>query len=174
MVVRHSRKMVFGAGAVIDDNCYLDAKGCGPGEFELGDGAMISRGCLLSAKEGPISIASRATLGAHCVLYSFGGIEIGADTMIAANCYIGGGNYDARGRADIPMHKQPLPGRGVVIEEDCWIGAGVTVVDGVRIGAGSVVGAGAVVLRDVPVGIIVGGVPARPLGSRFAPDTPAG
>ena len=134
----------------------------------MAEGAMISRGCLLSAKEGGIVIGERATLGAGCVLYSFGGIEIGADSMIAAQCYIGGGRYDPRGSMEVPMHRQPLPGRGVVIESGCWLGAGVTVADGVRIGRGSVIGAGAVVLRDVAQETIVGGVPARPLGLRVA------
>ncbi len=169
VIVRHPGKMTFASDVVVDDNCYLDAKGCGPGQFVVAHGAMISRGCLLSAKEGGISIGERATVGASCVFYSFGGIEIGADTMIAAQCYIGGGRYDPRGSLEVPMHRQPLPGRGVVIEEDCWLGAGVTVVDGVRIGRGSIIAAGAVVTRDVVAETIVAGVPAKSLGPRF-PD----
>jgi galactoside O-acetyltransferase len=53
-----------------------------------------------------------------------------------------------------------------VIEDDCWLGAGVTVMDGVRVGRGSVIGAGAVVTHDVPPYSIMAGVPARSIGSR--------
>lgn len=171
--LRHPGKMRVGDRVVVESDCRLDAKGCDPGAFRLADDVMISRGCVLSAKEGGLRIGRRATVGAYGVLYSFGGLDVGADTMIAAHCFLGGGRYDHRSRRDVPMHRQPLPGRGVEIGEDCWIGAGATVADGVRVGAGSVVGAGAVVLDDVPEGSIVGGVPARRIGDRPAgPDGP--
>ena len=103
-------------------------------------------------------------------MYSSGGIRIGADTMLAANCYVGGGRYDPHGSCEIPMSQQELPARGVVIEEDCWLGAGAVVIDGVRVGKGSVVAAGAVVTRDVPAYSIVAGIPARPVGQRRVPS----
>lgn len=164
--LRHPAKIRVGSEVVVDADCRLDAKGCGPGEFVLAEEVMVSRGCVVSAKEGGVRLGPRSTLGVNTVLYSFGGIEIGADVMIAAHCFVGGGRYEHRGASDVPMHERPLPGRGVEIGPDCWIGAGVVVGDGVRIGPGSVVGAGAVVLDDVPERTVVGGVPARRLGSR--------
>lgn len=171
--LRHPGKMRLGERVVVDDQCRLDAKGCEAGQFIVEDDAMISRACVVSAKEGGIRIRARATLGVGTVLYSFGGIEIGEDTMIAAYCFIGGGRYEHRGRTDIPMHRQPLPGRGVRLGRDCWLGAGATVVDGVTVGQGSVVAAGSVVLEDVPEYTVVGGVPARPLGERSGGDSNA-
>jgi acetyltransferase-like isoleucine patch superfamily enzyme len=53
-----------------------------------------------------------------------------------------------------------------VIEDDVWIGAGVTVVDGVTIGRGSVIGAGAVVTNDIPPYSIAVGTPAKPIKDR--------
>lgn len=166
VVVWHPRKMWIGDGVVVDDDCYLDAKGCDPEAFRIGDGALISRGCIISGKDGPLSIGDRVNMGAGCTLYSSTQLAIGADTMLAANCYIGGGRYNSRGRIDIPLSHQPLPRRGVVIEEDCWLGAGVVVVDGVRIGKGTVMAAGAVVSNDVAPYSIVAGVPARLVGRR--------
>jgi acetyltransferase-like isoleucine patch superfamily enzyme len=162
----HPRKMWIGDRVAVDEGCQLDARGCVPGQFRIGDGALISRGCIISGKDGSVAIGARANIGAGCVMYAFTRLDIGADTLLAANCYIGGGGYLVRGRTDIPMSVQPRAQRGVVIEDDCWLGAGVTVIDGVHIGRGSVIGAGAVVTRDVAPYSIMAGVPARCIGSR--------
>jgi acetyltransferase-like isoleucine patch superfamily enzyme len=166
IALRHSGKMEIGDGVVIDDYCLLDAQGCGAGEFRIGAGSLISRNCIISGKEGPLEIGPRVNIGTGCTLYACTKLEIGADTMLAAMCYIGGGRYTTRGRLDIPIAAQPEPKLGVTIEEDCWIGAGVIVVDGVRVGRGSVIAAGAVVTRDVAPFSVVAGVPGRLVASR--------
>ena len=167
----HSRKMWIGDRVAVDDGCQLDARGCAAGDFRIGDDALISRGCVISGKDGPLSIGPRANIGAGCVMYASTKLEIGADTMLAAQCYVGGGRYKVFGRTDLPIAEQPEPRQGVVIEDDCWLGAGVIVVDGVRIGRGSVVGAGAVVTRDVEAYSVVAGVPARRVAMRSRPGS---
>lgn len=59
---------------------------------------------------------------------------------------------------------------GIVVEEDVWIGYGATILDGVHIGRGGIVAAGAVVTKDVEPYTIVGGVPAKPIKKRFSQD----
>jgi acetyltransferase-like isoleucine patch superfamily enzyme len=60
------------------------------------------------------------------------------------------------------IRRQPLQTKGgIVIEDDAWLGVGVIVLDGVRIGKGAVVGAGAVVTKDLPANSVCSGVPAR-------------
>jgi acetyltransferase-like isoleucine patch superfamily enzyme len=172
IALRHPRKMDIGDAVVVDDHCLLDAQGCVPGEFTIGAGTLISRNCIVSGKHGPLTIGPRANIGAGCILYASARIEIGADTMLAALCYIGGGRYTTRGRLDIPIAAQALPTRGVVIEEDCWLGAGVTVIDGVRVGRGSVIAAGAVVTKDVAPYSVVAGVPGRLVATRLDQLTP--
>jgi acetyltransferase-like isoleucine patch superfamily enzyme len=162
----HPRNMWIGDGVAVDEGCVLDARGCAPGGFRLAEGVLISRGSIVSGKDGSLAIGARANIGAGCVMYASTKLEIGADTMLAAQCYVGGGRYAVHGRTDLPMAEQPEPRLGVVIEDDCWLGAGAVVVDGVRIGRGSVVGAGAVVTRDVEPLSIVTGVPARQVATR--------
>jgi acetyltransferase-like isoleucine patch superfamily enzyme len=167
IALRHPGKMDIGDGVVVDDQCLLDAQGCGPGEFTIGAGALISRNCIVSGKHGPLAIGPRVNIGAGCILYASTRIVIGADTMLAALCYVGGGSYTTRGRLDVPIAAQALPTRGVVIEEDCWLGAGVIVIDGVRVGRGSVIAAGAVVTKDVAPYSVVAGVPGRLIATRL-------
>ncbi|MBD2113713.1 acyltransferase [Nodosilinea sp. FACHB-141] len=85
--------------------------------------------------------------------------------MIASHCCIYANN---RGFDDLtrPIHSQPLTTVGITIEDDCWLGTGVKVLDGVTIGTGSVIGAGAVVSRDIPPYSVAVGIPARVIKSR--------
>ena len=63
--------------------------------------------------------------------------------------------------------KLPENDKDVVIEDDVWVGANVTILKGVRISTGSVIAAGAVVVKDVPSYSIVGGTPAKIIKKRF-------
>lgn len=67
---------------------------------------------------------------------------------------------------DIPINAQGHYERDIVIGDDVWIGYGAQVMAGVTIGSHSIVGAGAVVTKDVPEGVVVGGVPARIIKQR--------
>ena len=168
----HTAKMSIGNGVAVDEGVQLDARGCAPGEFRVGEGALIGRDSVISGKDGALTIGARANIGAGCILYASTNLEIGADTMLAAQCYVGGGRYTSRGRIDLPIAEQPEPRGGVRIGDDCWLGAGAKVIDGVTIGRGSIVAAGAVVVRDVEPYSVVAGVPARRIATRgtAAPD----
>lgn len=167
----HPGRMVLGERVAIDDDCRLDAERCSLGEFALGDDVIVSRGCLLSAMHGYLRLGPRVNVGTCCTMYSAGGIDIGAGTMLASNCYLGGGTYAVRGSREKPLSGQLEPGRGLVIGEDCWLGAGVTVIDGVTIGRGSIIAAGAVVIDDVEPFSVMAGVPARRVGWRGPQDS---
>jgi len=149
---RHPGKVSIGEGTAIDDGCVLDARGVEDGPFTIGREVIIARGTALTSKtaEGSIEIGDHCTIGKNCILSSTSGIQIGAHVAIAGDCYFGGGRYRTE-RTDVPMLEQGLYTKGpVVIEDDCWIGAGACVLDGITIGQGSIIGAGTVVHRDVP------------------------
>ena len=72
-------------------------------------------------------------------------------------------------RTDITMKDQGVTRKAIVIEDDCWLASGSTILAGVRVGRGAVVAASAVVTSDVPAYAIVGGVPAKVIGWRKQP-----
>ena len=171
VVVRHPANMWIGNGVLVDDDCFFDAKGCEVGQFRIDDSVVISRGCHVTGKHGSVHLGPRVNVGSGCMILSVGGITVGADTMFAGNCYVGGGTYDADSPLDRPMNQRPRRARPVEIGEDCWLGAGVVVIEGVKIGRGSVIGAGSIVTRDIPPYSIAVGVPARVRRQRkFAPS----
>ncbi len=65
-----------------------------------------------------------------------------------------------------PIQLQGSEAKGIIIEDDVWIGHSVSVLDGVRVGKGSVLGAGSVINKDVPPYSVVGGIPAKVLRKR--------
>lgn len=165
--LRCPNRMSLGRNVTIDDHCSLDARGArSPADFSIGDSTLIARDTILLVKQGYLRIGARCSIGSQGFLGSVSGIEIGDDTIIAGQCYFGGGRYHTKLGAG-PMQQQGLATRGpVVIGRDVWIGAGVKVLDGVRIGDGAIIGAGAVVTSDVAAAAIAAGVPARQIGER--------
>ena len=144
----------------------LSAQGDEHSAITLGNEVLLGRGTVLSTRNGTISIGDYSNIGANCRLGTTSKIVFGKHVLLAANCYIGGAQHTFD-RIDIPIMRQGYESKGgVAIEDDVWLGAGVTVLDGVRIGTGCVIGAGSVVTKDLPPYSIALGVPARITGSR--------
>lgn len=166
VVLRYPHRIRLGNHVAIDDNCLLDARGGGEEGIRIGDHTIISRNTSILAKFAPLEIGEHSNIGSGCLLSSMDGLKIGRHVLIAANCYIGGGTYRSD-RVDIPVVQQGYLMKGpVVVGDNCWLGAGVTVLDGVKIGRDCIVGAGAVVTRDLPDFAVAAGVPARVLRIR--------
>jgi acetyltransferase-like isoleucine patch superfamily enzyme len=133
--------------------------------ISVGDGTFILNGALLHPYGGWISVGRNVGINPYCVLYGHGGLEICDNVLIATSCVLIPANHNFNS-LEIPIGDQGLTCRGIRIEDDVWLGARVTVLDGVTIGKGAVIGAGAVVTRSIPSGAIAVGVPARVIGSR--------
>lgn len=127
---------------------------------DLGHDVRIREGCYIDAHGGWIRLYEKVFLGPQCVLYGHGGLSIGRNTMIAGQTTIIPANH-IHSRIDIPLRDQGETARGIVIESDVWVGCRCVILDGVRIGHDAVIGAGAVVTRDVPPFAVAVGNPAR-------------
>jgi acetyltransferase-like isoleucine patch superfamily enzyme len=144
--VRGSR-IVIGAGTVIDAFVKIKPAG-GVGNIEIGPGCVINSGC---------------------VLYTGNGIRIGAGVLIAANCTLAPADHEFAD-PEQPIRAQGFrPSRGgILIGDDVWIGANSVLLDGARMGRGSVIGAASLVRDALPAFCIAIGTPARVHGWRRA------
>lgn len=166
LTIRHPGRIDFGDNVAVDDYVYIDASGSGDIGVQLRDGVILSRNCMVLGKNGYVVFEERADIGCNCIFASVAGITVGAATIIAGNCYIGGGRY-YHDRLEPAIMDQGVYSRGeIVIGEKSWIGAGAVILDGVKIGSGAIVGAGSVVTRDVPEYAVVAGAPAKILRIR--------
>jgi len=162
VTLRHPHKIHIGARVVVDDNVVLDAKGKTNRGIVVGEGAFIGRNTILSCKNGDIVIGDGVNVSTNCQLTSVLRLEIGACTVIGSYCYfVSGGQYDYT--SPVPFSKQEgsFEMRELVIGPNCWFGAHVTVTDKARIGEHCVIGAGAVVLGEIPPDSVAVGAPAR-------------
>ena len=165
VTIRHPHKIQIGDNVVIDDQCCLDAKGTDNRGIAIGDGVFIGRNTILSCKNGDIVIEDNANLGFNCEIFSASRVRIGKSILMAAYTYLVGGDhlYD---RVDIPVLEQGRTARGIDVDDNVWLGTHVVVTDGSRIGRDAIIGAGAVVVGEIPEFSIATGIPAKVVRDR--------
>jgi len=165
VVLRHPGKIRIGDNVVIDDQCLLDAKGESNHGITIGSGVFVGRNTILSCKNGDIVLGDRANIGFNCEVFSASQVVLGADVLLAAYCYVVGGDHDFSDSSKAVL-AQGRTSAGVEIGDGVWMGAGAKVLDGVTIGAHAIIGAQAVVREAVPARAIAAGIPARIIGQR--------
>ena len=165
VTIRHPHKVRIGSNVVIDDNCLIDAKGDSNAGITIGSGVFIGRNSILSCKNGDIAIADGANIGFNCEVFSASRVAIGRDTLLAAYCYVIGGDHDFSDPSAAVL-AQSRRSAGVTIGAGAWLGAGAKFLVGVTMGDRAIVGAGAVVREPVADGAIAVGIPARIVGQR--------
>ena len=159
-------------------NLYIqaDSEFLGADAIEIGDDVKIMRGVRLNVNSANsvirlgnkvcldkgvdinvagedcfIEIGDHSYLGPYVCMSGPGEIKIGKKCLIASQSGIYANNHREYG----------LSREGITIEDNCWLGTGVRILDGVTIGHGSVIGAGAVVTKDIPPYSVAVGVPAK-------------
>lgn len=161
--LRFANNIRLGKGVYLDQGTYLHAT---PNGIELGAGTIVMHGAVLHVynfREMPqsgIKIGRESLVGEYTVIRGQGGVTIGDRVytspftqIIAVNHIFDDPNQ--------PFVEQGITAQGIVIEDDVWIGASAIITDGVRVGKGAVVAAGAVVTSDVAPHTVVAGVPAK-------------
>lgn len=157
----HHSQLKRGANVFISDRVLI-FEDLHSGSVELGERVRLHQDiCIQTGNGGSLQIGANTSIQPRCQFSAYkSAIQIGNNVLIAPNCAFY--PYSHGIAPDKAIGKQPLQTKGgITIEDDVWLGFGAIVLDGVRIGKGAVIGAGAVVTQDIPEGAIALGVPAR-------------
>jgi len=173
--VREFRAFSYGTGsfersqfAAIGENVVIEqgALVFRPEKISIGSNVYVGHYAILRGYDrSEILIASDTWIGQFAYINGAGGVEIGSRVGIGPYVKIMTSEHGEEGR-DVPVLLCDLTFARVRIEDETDIGIGAIVMPGVTVGRGAIVGAGAVVTRDVPPFAIVAGVPARQIGER--------
>ncbi|MET8977059.1 acyltransferase [Streptomyces sp. NPDC004539] len=157
---QRERQRGLGGDSAVGERCYVaESAAVFPDRLRLGDDSYIAAHAYVTGE---------LTTGTDCTVNPFttvrGRVVLGDGVRIGAHTSLLGFNHAMA--PDRPVFRQPLTSRGITVGDDVWIGSHVVVVDGVRIGDHCVVGAGAVVTKDLPAWSVAAGNPARVLRDR--------
>jgi len=176
--LRNPRMALFGSGVRffnlggirwgrflrLGDQVYISA--LGKYGVSLGDNVSIGAysrlivSTTLNDMGSHIRIGNNVGIGEFAYLGGAGGLEIGNNCIVGQylSCHPENHNHEDTERL---IRLQGVQRKGIKIGDNCWIGSKVTILDGVNVGNGCVLAAGAVVTRSFPDNVIIGGVPAR-------------
>ena len=159
--VIYHKQLRLGANIFIDDRVVLFQREHG-GAIEVGDRVQIFRDTIIETGEGAsLFVGDDSSIHPRCSLHAnVASIRIGSGVLIGPNVAIY--SYDHGVEPARSIRAQPLTSKGdVEIGDESWLGVGVIVLSGVRIGKGAVIGAGSVVTHDIPEFSIAAGIPAK-------------
>ena len=139
-----------------------------PENICLGHHVRLGKDVYLGAwPKGELVVGNQSYIGRWTIVLAHQSVNIGNDCRIAPGCHITDVNHGIE--PGILIREQPLVSKAVKIGDDVWIGAGSSILPGITIGNGAVVGARAVVTHDVPPNAVVLGVPAKIIRYRTQP-----
>jgi maltose O-acetyltransferase len=135
-----------------------------PRRVSIGDGCWIHPGVTFWTHDygpgrGQITIGRAVTMLRNVTFNSWESITVGDDTAFGDGCYVQDNDHGTE--LGTPIMKQPTHGAPITIGSDVWFGARAIVLKGVKVGDGTVVGAGSVVVKSLPSSIVAVGAPCR-------------
>lgn len=127
-------------------------------KFELGEHSVVESYACVNNAVGDVVIGDNTRIGLHNTI--IGPVSIGSHVNLAQGVVVSGLNHgfsDASKRID----EHPVTTAPIIIDDDVWIGANVTITAGVSIGCHTVIGAGSVVTKSIPANSVAYGIPAK-------------
>lgn len=125
----------------------------------VGEGVLFyPHAIVYSGKD--VRVGARTVINDFVHIWGAGGVEIGDDVLVASGCTITSQSHNVNALAYGCLYRETNANSKVTIENNVWLGSQVIVLPGVTIGTGSVIGAGSVVTRSIPPGVLALGTPA--------------
>ena len=151
---------------LFEENAKLNSQVIGVGELFIGCNSYCNNGGYIRADQGGVFI------GRYCSIGRRVSIGAGAHRLsgLSTSPSLKGIKCKPYSIEELKLIKKNKPPEPIVIESDVWIGDGVVILPGVKIGVGSVIGSNSVVTKNVSPYQIVGGIPSSHIGSRFDPE----
>lgn len=155
-------KLALGRDARIKPSARINFR---RGRVVIGRSVTLQAGSLVDAQRGYVTLGNDVSINHYSIILGLGGVVIGNYVRIAAHSMIVSFDHNFSSR-DVPITKQGVARKPVVIEDDVWIGAGAKILGGSIVSRGCVIGANAVVKgKTEPYGVYVGN-PAKLLKYR--------
>jgi acetyltransferase-like isoleucine patch superfamily enzyme len=155
----HGKCIICGKNVKFED--YSEIHGLCKEGIIFGNNVTISRGVMIRPSSyygknigSGLLMGDCSSIGPYGYVGCAGKIVIGNNVMIGPNCSLIAENH-LFSNTQIAIKNQGVMQKGIIIEDDCWIGNGVIILDGVTIGRGSVVGAGTVVSKNIISGSVI-------------------
>jgi acetyltransferase-like isoleucine patch superfamily enzyme len=174
VVIHHPWHVSVGSGLNLEEGCEL--VGLAKRGLVFGNRCTVGRfatirptNVLLDVPGEGLRMGDRSNIGAYSYIGCSGFIDVGDDVLMGPRVSLLAENHRFEDPA-LPIKAQGVERSFIRIEDNCWIGASATILAGVTVHSGAVIAAGAVVTTDVPANAVVGGVPARVIKTRGAPD----
>lgn len=169
--ISHAYQLSTGRNTILEDNVYINA--LSDDGIILGDNVSIARDSILfctgviAQKGTGITIGNGTGISARAYFSGQGGIKIGNEVIFGPEVKIFSENHNFSA-PDQTIKAQGVTRIGVEIGDNCWIGGGVSILDGVIIGKGCVIAAGSVVNKSIPDNSVAAGIPAKVIKNRIA------
>ncbi len=157
--ISHCNHISCGKNVKFED--YTEIHGLCSEGLNFGDNVTISRGVMIrpSSYYGGdlgcgLTIGNNSSIGPYGYVGCSGKITIGSNVMFGPKCSLFAENHNFSD-TETTIKSQGVNQKGITVEDDCWIGSNVVILDGVTIGKGSIIGAGTLVTKDIMPGSIV-------------------
>lgn len=157
--ITHGNHIICGKYVKFED--YTEIHGLCSEGIIFGNYVTISRGVMIrpSSYYGKdlgkgLIMGNNSSIGPYGYIGCSGKIVIGNNVMFGPKCSLFAENHVFSNK-DMVIKEQGVKQSGIIVEDDCWIGSNVIILDGVTIGKGSVIGAGAIISKNIPPNSIV-------------------
>lgn len=157
--ITHGKHIICGKNVKFED--YSEIHGLCRDGLIFGDYVTIGRGVMIRPSSyyggdygSGLVIGEHSSIGPYAYVGCSGKIVIGKNVMFGPKCSLFAENHNFSDQST-SIKSQGVNQKGITVEDDCWIGSNVVILDGVKIGKGSVIAAGTLVNKDVPPGSVI-------------------